>query len=72
MNKAPPKEPATAPKRPKTPAEFCKHWRVSRNTYERMHLRGDGPRRTYLTPSKHVITPEAEAEWAASRIEPRA
>lgn len=65
------KEPTpTAVKRPKTPAEFCKFWRMSRHTYERMYLRGEGPRRTQLTKSKHVITPEAEAEWAAARIEP--
>jgi hypothetical protein len=44
---------------------------MSRGFYYKMKRRGDGPRETYLSPDRIIITPADEARWLEARSNPQ-
>jgi hypothetical protein len=44
---------------------------MSRGFYYKMKKRGDGPRETYLSPDRIIITAADEAAWLEARANPR-
>jgi hypothetical protein len=44
---------------------------MSRSFYQRMKERGEGPRETFLSALKIIITPQDELAWQEARADPR-